>query len=94
MFAALRASLAPGGGDGRAQNLIECKDDMLFAWNANECSVLCLNWRAAYTRESDGGGVGYQVSAFVVMGHNLNVAVSVTGCVFEYATIFMFFKFV
>lgn len=29
------------------QNLIECKDDMLFAWDSTNCCVLALNWRAA-----------------------------------------------
>lgn len=31
----------------RTQNLIECKDDMVFAWNSTDSCVLVLNWRAA-----------------------------------------------
>lgn len=45
-----------------AQNLIESKDDMLFAWQPSDCSVLCLNWRAAYAKDTE--TVTYQVSVF------------------------------
>lgn len=58
MFRTLRDNLPDERGS--AQNLIECKDDVLFAWNPTECCVLSLNWRAAYTKEAD--QVAHQVS--------------------------------
>lgn len=42
------------------QNLIECKDDMLFAWDSTNCCVLALNWRAAQLKAD--GTIQYQVS--------------------------------
>ncbi|XP_053660436.1 nuclear pore complex protein Nup88 [Anopheles marshallii] len=35
------------------QNLVESKDDMLFVWNAKNCCILVLNWRAAASRKKD-----------------------------------------
>ncbi|XP_031625800.1 nuclear pore complex protein Nup88 [Contarinia nasturtii] len=35
------------------QNLIECKDDMLFAWNPSDCCVIAFNWRLAQTKGDD-----------------------------------------
>lgn len=32
------------------QNLIECKDDMLFGWNAIDCCVVVFNWRLAQSK--------------------------------------------
>lgn len=32
------------------QNLIECKDDMLFGWNLLDCSVIVFNWRLAQSK--------------------------------------------
>lgn len=43
-----------------SQNLIECKDDMIFAWNSTESSVLVLNWRTA--KADNDGSVKFQVS--------------------------------
>lgn len=40
------------------QNLIECKDDMLFAWDSTNCNVLALNWRAAQLKTD--GSIKYQ----------------------------------
>lgn len=42
------------------QNLIECKDDMLYAWNSKNCCVLALNW----TRGVNNERAKYQVSLF------------------------------
>lgn len=42
------------------QNIIECKDDMLYVWNSVDCNVMCLNWRAANTRKDD--SIKFQVS--------------------------------
>lgn len=39
-------------------NLIECKDDMLFAWDAKSYCVLAWNWRAAQSKVD----VKFQVS--------------------------------
>uniref|UniRef100_A0A182WNE0 Uncharacterized protein n=1 Tax=Anopheles minimus TaxID=112268 RepID=A0A182WNE0_9DIPT len=36
------------------QNLVDSKDDMLFVWNAKNCCILVLNWRAAASRKKDG----------------------------------------
>lgn len=33
------------------QNLIECKDDMLFGWNPLDCSVIVFNWRLAQSKD-------------------------------------------
>ncbi|XP_050068788.1 nuclear pore complex protein Nup88 [Anopheles maculipalpis] len=35
------------------QNLVESKDDMLYVWNAKNCCILVLNWRAAASRKKD-----------------------------------------
>ncbi|XP_053680044.1 nuclear pore complex protein Nup88 [Anopheles nili] len=35
------------------QNLVESKDDMLFVWNAKNCCVIVLNWRAAASRKHE-----------------------------------------
>lgn len=43
-----------------SQNLIECKDDVIFAWNSTENSVLALNWRTAQAKTD--GNIKYQVS--------------------------------
>lgn len=42
-----------------SKNLIECKDDMIFAWNSTENAVLALNWRTAKAKND--GSVKYQV---------------------------------
>ncbi|XP_016985168.1 nuclear pore complex protein Nup88 [Drosophila rhopaloa] len=31
----------------RTQNLLDCKDDLLFAWDAKECCLLVRNWRSS-----------------------------------------------
>lgn len=66
MFRTLRDQLdtSPQGARPNAQNLIEAKDDMLFAWQAADCSVLCLNWRAAYTK-AEAAEVPFQVSVYL-----------------------------
>lgn len=43
------------------QNIVECKDDVLYAWNSVDFCVMSLNWRAANTN-TDKIGVNYQVS--------------------------------
>lgn len=35
------------------QNLIECKDDMLFGWNPLDCSVIVFNWRLAQSNDNE-----------------------------------------
>ncbi|XP_052868926.1 nuclear pore complex protein Nup88 [Anopheles cruzii] len=35
------------------QNLVESKDDMLFVWNAKNCCVMTLNWRAAASKKQE-----------------------------------------
>lgn len=40
------------------QNLIECKDDMLFGWNPLDCCVIAFNWRLTQSR--DDGTVNFQ----------------------------------
>lgn len=35
------------------QNLLDCKDDILFVWNSKDCSLLSLNWRAAKVKGLD-----------------------------------------
>lgn len=44
----------------RTQNLIECKDDVLFAWDSKNCCILTWNWRAAQTKSTI-GDVKFQV---------------------------------
>lgn len=61
MFRRLREALPSRDGSNAAQNLLECREDMLFAWNPTECCVLALNWRAAYITEAS--PVAFQVSA-------------------------------
>lgn len=60
MFKVLRANMPEDRS--RTQNIIECKDDMLFAWNSTDCNVLCLNWRVSYTKDQ-------QLIAHQVSGH-------------------------
>lgn len=40
------------------QNLIECKDDMLFGWNPLDCCIIAFNWRLAQSK--DDGTVSFQ----------------------------------
>ncbi|XP_058130723.1 nuclear pore complex protein Nup88 [Anopheles ziemanni] len=35
------------------QNLVESKDDMLFVWNAKNCCIMVLNWRAATSHKQE-----------------------------------------
>uniref|UniRef100_A0A675B3N7 Uncharacterized protein n=1 Tax=Anopheles darlingi TaxID=43151 RepID=A0A675B3N7_ANODA len=35
------------------QNLVESKDDMLFVWNAKNCCIMAINWRAAASKKKD-----------------------------------------
>ncbi|KAJ6633185.1 Nuclear pore complex protein Nup88 [Pseudolycoriella hygida] len=58
IFAALRQTLRPDQAS-ETQNIIECKDDMLFVWNSVDCHVLCFNWRAANARSDE--NIKYQV---------------------------------
>lgn len=45
MFAKIRAGLPVERQ--HTQNLLECKDDMLYAWDSEECCLLAVNWRLA-----------------------------------------------
>lgn len=51
-FEEMRKSL-PNDATVQTQNLIECKDDMLFGWNSTDCCVVVFNWRLAQSK-SDG----------------------------------------
>ncbi|XP_062122391.1 nuclear pore complex protein Nup88 [Drosophila sulfurigaster albostrigata] len=48
----------------QTQNLLDCKDDLLYAWDSNESSLLVTNWRVAQLQpESKSAGkqlVSYQ----------------------------------
>ncbi|XP_037038239.1 nuclear pore complex protein Nup88 isoform X2 [Bradysia coprophila] len=50
LFVALRNTIAPAT---ETQNIVECKDDMIFVWNAVDCNLMCFNWRAANARTDD-----------------------------------------
>lgn len=43
----------------RTLNIVECKEDVVFAWNSSDCCMLTLNWRAA--RSKNDGSIKYQV---------------------------------
>lgn len=45
MFAKIRAGLPIERQ--HTQNLLESKDDMLYAWDSEECCLLAMNWRLA-----------------------------------------------
>lgn len=59
IFAALRQTISPVQLS-ETQNIIECKDDMIFVWNSVDCNVMCFNWRAANARNDD--SIKYQVN--------------------------------
>ncbi len=59
IFAALRQTISTVQVS-ETQNVVECKDDMIFVWNAVDCNVMCFNWRAATARNDD--TIKYQVS--------------------------------
>lgn len=40
------------------QNLIECKDDILFGWNSLDCCIIAFNWRLAQSKGD--GTVNFQ----------------------------------
>lgn len=61
LFAALRKTIVPAS---ETQNIVECKDDMIFVWNSVDCNVMCFNWRAANARNDD--TVKYQVTFSIV----------------------------
>ncbi|XP_055844635.1 nuclear pore complex protein Nup88 [Episyrphus balteatus] len=48
MFEKIRSSLTIEANI--TQNLLECKDDLLYAWNSSDSSLLCVNWRAAHLK--------------------------------------------
>ncbi|XP_037808228.1 nuclear pore complex protein Nup88 [Lucilia sericata] len=48
MFAKIRAGLPMERL--QTQNLLECKDDLLYCWDSQENSLLVLNWRAAVAK--------------------------------------------
>lgn len=58
MFEVLRECLP---GELITQNLVECKDDMLYAWNSKNCCVFAFNW----SRSSSHYRHSYQVSAIL-----------------------------
>lgn len=57
LFKKLKASLPSDGKE--TQNIIEIRDDILYAWNADESCILTLNVGAM--RGNIGGDVSYQV---------------------------------
>lgn len=58
MFAKIRAGLPMERL--QTQNLLECKDDLLYCWDSKENCLLVLNWRAALSKGFD--EIKYQVS--------------------------------
>ncbi|KAH8381273.1 hypothetical protein KR093_001710 [Drosophila rubida] len=49
----------------QTQNLLDCKDDLLYAWDSNESCLLVTNWRVASQLQSESknaklGGCSYQ----------------------------------
>ncbi|XP_017041189.1 nuclear pore complex protein Nup88 [Drosophila ficusphila] len=36
----------------KTQNLLDCKDDLLFAWDAKQCCLLVRNWRSSLAKEA------------------------------------------
>ncbi|KAL7730291.1 hypothetical protein ACLKA6_016544 [Drosophila palustris] len=45
----------------QTQNLLDCKDDLLYAWNSNDSCLLVTNWRVALLEpEPKRAKVGYQ----------------------------------
>ncbi|BFF90828.1 nuclear pore complex protein Nup88 [Drosophila madeirensis] len=42
------------------QNLLDCSDDLLFAWDGNESSLLVRNWRAPLMEAEQRAKVNYQ----------------------------------
>ena len=58
MFAKIRAGLPVERL--QTQNLLECKDDLLYCWDSKENCLLVLNWRAALSKGFD--EIKYQVS--------------------------------
>ncbi|KAI8125185.1 Nuclear pore complex protein Nup88 [Lucilia cuprina] len=59
MFAKIRASLPMERL--QTQNLLECKDDLLYCWDSQENSLLVLNWRAAVAKGFE--EIKYQILA-------------------------------
>ena len=43
----------------QTQNLVDCKDDVLFVWNAKDNCIVSLNWRVAKIKDTT---INYQVS--------------------------------
>ncbi|EFN71238.1 hypothetical protein EAG_13345 [Camponotus floridanus] len=58
LFKDIRASLSCGAKETR--NILEVRDNVLYAWNADKCCVLTFN--VAATRGKLGDDVPYQVS--------------------------------
>ncbi|XP_075154824.1 nuclear pore complex protein Nup88 isoform X2 [Haematobia irritans] len=52
MFAKIRESLASER-HSHTENLVECKDDLLYCWDSKESCLLVLNWRATSTMGLD-----------------------------------------
>ncbi|XP_055913972.1 nuclear pore complex protein Nup88 [Eupeodes corollae] len=48
MFEKIRSNLPNDAGI--TQNLLECKDDLLYAWDSVESSILVINWRLAHLK--------------------------------------------
>lgn len=46
-----------------SQNLVVCKDDVLFAWNSKDCCLLAINWKA----KTEDDSVDYQVCGFYLL---------------------------
>lgn len=53
-----------------SQNLIECKDDMLYGWNPIDCNVLAFNWRLAQSKPD--GSINCQI---LVPSHSIDFTV-------------------
>ncbi|XP_017103908.2 nuclear pore complex protein Nup88 [Drosophila bipectinata] len=49
----------------KTQNLLDCKDDMLFAWDEKECCLLVRNWRTPLTETTGAKRAGVQYQTLI-----------------------------
>lgn len=55
----------------RTLNIVECKDDMVYAWSASNCCILAWNWRVAKTKND--GSIKYQVSFPILLAYRYGI---------------------
>ncbi|EDV42228.1 uncharacterized protein Dana_GF17877 [Drosophila ananassae] len=49
----------------KTQNLLDCKDDLLFAWDAKDCCLLVRNWRTPLTEAAGAKLAGVQFQTLI-----------------------------